>query len=40
VEHLFRLYEQLVHPTSGAAAANRRTKRRTARAATTTPARP
>lgn len=33
VEHLFRLYEQLVHPTSGAAAANRRTKRRTSRAA-------
>ena len=28
VEHLFRLYEQLVHPTSGAAAANRRTVRR------------
>ena len=33
VEHLFRLYERLVHPTAGAAAANRRTKRRAARAA-------
>jgi hypothetical protein len=33
VEHLFRLYEQLVHPTSGAAAANRRTRRRAAKLA-------
>ncbi len=31
VEHLFRLYEQLVQPTSNAAAANRRTDRRVAR---------
>ena len=31
VEHLFRLYEKLVHPTSGAVAANRRTQRRVSR---------
>ena len=32
VEHLFRLYEALVMPTAAAAAANRRTNRRVARA--------
>ena len=33
VEHLFRLYEALVHPTAAAPAANRRTNRRVARKA-------